>query len=60
MTDKDDTIFEKACELAKVKPTTRQRSKYKNQRGDAWAMHHKARAVLRNAEKKAKKNASAI
>lgn len=40
------TEFVKACELAKVKPTVRQASKYKSRRGSAYAFRKQVLEML--------------
>ncbi len=39
---KNNALFRRACELAKVEPTARQASKWRNQRGRAYAMRNAA------------------
>ena len=39
-----DPLFKDACDLAGVKPTSRQASKWRNQRGSAYSFRHKAKA----------------
>ena len=50
-----DEVFKLACELAKVKPTVRQASKFRSKRGSAYAF--KKEAIMRlEALKKEKEN----
>jgi hypothetical protein len=39
---KKNLLFQKACAIAKVEPTARQASKWRNQRGRAYAARHAA------------------
>lgn len=42
-----DRLFRKACELAKVEPTKRQASKWRNRRGRAYTQRHAAEAQIK-------------
>lgn len=50
-----DLVFRKACELAKVKPTQRQVSKYRMRKGSAYLKRRDATEHL-EFEKRAKRN----
>lgn len=41
-----DKLFRTACEIAEVKPTRRQASKYRNQKGSAFKWRKAAIALL--------------
>ena len=51
-TFKDDEVFQAACELVKIKPTSRQFNKWKRNTGAAYVVRQKAQAVVRNKMKK--------
>jgi hypothetical protein len=54
MTNKEfartDNVFKLACELAKVEPTSRQASKYRNRRGRAYTKRLDAKALVKKQE----------
>lgn len=52
VTFKDDEVFQAACELVKIKPSSRQFNKWKRKAGAAYAVRLKAKAVVRNKMKK--------
>lgn len=42
-------LFVKACEMASVKPTRRQASRWKNESGSAFAVREQAKAAMKGA-----------
>jgi hypothetical protein len=47
---KTDTLFNAACDLAKLKPTTRQGSKWRNEKGKAYACRFEATSKMKQGE----------
>jgi hypothetical protein len=47
---KTDTLFLTACECAKLKPTTRQGSKWRNEKGRAFACRFEATSKMKQGE----------
>jgi len=45
---KSVAVFQRACDLAKVEPTTRQASKYRMQKGSAFAFRQEAQEIQAN------------
>jgi hypothetical protein len=43
----NDVIFQKACELAAIKATTRQGSKWRNGKGKAFSFRYDAKRALK-------------
>lgn len=48
---KQNLLFQKACELAGIQPTTRQASKWRNEKGKAFTFRHDAKSKLEPVDK---------